>query len=94
MNIRKTTRILLLNEFNHLLLFKMIDQTCVSTENPNGKAVWFTVGGGVEKGETYIFASEKTPGFSYGDESERQAREGWISPLPSLTIFCSLFLFF
>ncbi|SMO90748.1 AAA family ATPase [Melghirimyces algeriensis] len=29
----------------------------------------------------YIFASEKTPSFSYGDESERQAREGCFLPL-------------
>jgi hypothetical protein len=32
----------------------------------------------------YIIASEKTPGFSYGDESERRTGEGF-NPLASPT---------
>jgi hypothetical protein len=35
----------------------------------------------------YIIASGKTPGFSCGDESERQTREGSFTPLTSLTFF-------
>jgi hypothetical protein len=30
----------------------------------------------LDKEQIYIFASEKTPRFSYGDESERRTREG------------------
>lgn len=59
MNIRKTTRILLFNELNHLLLFNMMDQTSISKENPTGRSIWFTVGGGVEEGETYEDAAKR-----------------------------------
>ncbi|MBS7529025.1 NUDIX domain-containing protein [Hazenella sp. IB182353] len=53
MKIRKTARILLLNEQNQLLLFHMINGI-----NQSG-TVWFSPGGGVEDNETYEEAAQR-----------------------------------
>jgi hypothetical protein len=39
---------------------------------------------------TYILASEKTPNFSYGDDSERRTREG-VNPLTVRHVFRKVF---
>ncbi|MBA4601924.1 NUDIX hydrolase [Thermoactinomyces mirandus] len=59
MKVRNTARILLVNEQNRLLLFKMKDVTVTSKENPQGEPVWFAPGGGVEKNETLIEAAKR-----------------------------------
>ncbi|MFC7440527.1 NUDIX hydrolase [Laceyella putida] len=59
MNIRPAARIVLLNEQSRLLLFKMEDQFVISETNPDGRPVWFTVGGGLEEGETYEAAAKR-----------------------------------
>ncbi len=59
MKVRNTARILLLNEQNRLLLFKMKDVTVTSKENPGGEPVWFAPGGGVEKNESFAEAAKR-----------------------------------
>lgn len=57
--IRPAARIVLLNEQNRLLLFKMKDPLVITEENPHRQPVWFTVGGGLENGETYEAAAKR-----------------------------------
>ncbi|AUS08879.1 hypothetical protein C1X05_08500 [Laceyella sacchari] len=59
MIIREAARIVLLNEQNRLLLFKMEDRLIKSEENPDGRPVWFTAGGGLEEGETFAAAAKR-----------------------------------
>lgn len=52
MNIRKSARILLINQLDQLLLLQMRELLVKTEENLIGDPVWFTVGGGLEHGET------------------------------------------
>lgn len=59
MKVRNTARILLLNERDRLLLFKMEDIRVTSKHNPRGEPVWFPPGGGVEGNETFQEAAKR-----------------------------------
>jgi ADP-ribose pyrophosphatase YjhB (NUDIX family) len=56
---RETARIVLLNEQDRILLFKMKDPSVTSKENPAGEPVWFPPGGGVEENESYLEAAKR-----------------------------------
>ena len=67
MKTRETARIVLLNEQDRILLFKMKDPSVTSKKNPAGEPVWFPPGGGVEENESYLEAANgscgKKPGW-------------------------------
>lgn len=59
MKTRETARIVLLNEQDRILLFKMKDPSVTSKENPAGEPVWYPPGGGVEENESYLEAAKR-----------------------------------
>jgi 8-oxo-dGTP pyrophosphatase MutT (NUDIX family) len=53
MRIRPTVRLLVLDECDRLLLFKMEDKAALNPARPDLLVYWATPGGGVEAGETF-----------------------------------------
>lgn len=78
MYIRRSGRVVLLNELNQIFLFKMQDQTFADRQHPNGKAVWFTVGGGIEEGETFEDAAKRELWEETGLENVAWGQLVWI----------------
>jgi 8-oxo-dGTP pyrophosphatase MutT (NUDIX family) len=57
---RLTSRIILLNEKNQIFLLKVLPNTIVfEVKNPTTVPFWVTPGGGVEEGETLLFAAQR-----------------------------------
>ncbi|WP_052807354.1 NUDIX hydrolase [Risungbinella massiliensis] len=58
-NVRKSARILLINELDQLLLLQMKELLVKTEDTLPGEPVWFTAGGGLERGETFEEAARR-----------------------------------
>ncbi len=53
MRIRRTARVVVVNERQELLLFRYEDAVALDPTQPDLTVYWATVGGGLEEGETF-----------------------------------------
>ena len=59
MRVRRTSRLILLDELGRVLLFKVADTTIVRPHEPSPAVYWITPGGSLEPGETHEDAARR-----------------------------------
>ena len=59
MRIRRTSRLILLDEDRRVLLFKIEDATVFGSDDPSLVAYWITPGGSLEAGESHAAAARR-----------------------------------